>query len=384
MVSRSEWQGSKAAYDIYMDEQGIPVVEGWSVPDVRSIDLKPWRRLGGKGAFVQLYGQEYITGMYVVEVPPGSALNIEQHLYEEQYYILEGNGSTEVWTPDGKPQRFGWGRDALFAIPLNAPHRLINDSAEPVLALASTNAPIMMDHFHNPTFIFECDFKFTDRYSGAPDHFDVNENFEMKPGQNGRAAGVNWETNIIPSIRTAPMGFDEYKGGDFHVGRFQMSDNVLVGHYMQWSGGQYMKAHAHGGGAVLMGLEGKGYTLIWPQQAGIRPYENGNDDQVVRADWTDGTLFSPGSGWYHQHCATSPEDIRIVAFRYGTPKYGVGFHRAASGAAGPRVSIRLGGSLVDFDMEDPKIRADFKAELTKNGATYKMPADDELDNMPII
>ena len=84
MVNRSEWRGSKAAYDIYMDEQNIPVIEGWNVRDVRSIDLKPWRRLGGKGAFIQLYGQEYITGMYVVEIPPGGALNIEQHMYEEQ------------------------------------------------------------------------------------------------------------------------------------------------------------------------------------------------------------------------------------------------------------------------------------------------------------
>jgi mannose-6-phosphate isomerase-like protein (cupin superfamily) len=153
----------KTAYDRFMESEGIPIVEGWYVADVRETERRPWKRLGGKGAFIQLYGLEDITALYVVEIFPGDALKTERHMYEEIYYILAGSGSTEVVAPDGKTQRFGWRKGDLFGIPLNVPHRLINDGREPALALAETNAPIIMDQFHNPKFIFECDFGFTDR-----------------------------------------------------------------------------------------------------------------------------------------------------------------------------------------------------------------------------
>ncbi len=48
----------KTAYDRFMESEGIPVVEGWYVADVRETERSPWKRLGGKGAFIQLYGLE--------------------------------------------------------------------------------------------------------------------------------------------------------------------------------------------------------------------------------------------------------------------------------------------------------------------------------------
>jgi hypothetical protein len=61
----------KTAYDRFMESEGIPIVEGWYVADVRETERRPWKRLGGKGAFIQLYGQEDITALYVVEILPG-------------------------------------------------------------------------------------------------------------------------------------------------------------------------------------------------------------------------------------------------------------------------------------------------------------------------
>ena len=51
-----------------------------------------------------------------------------------------------------------------------------------------------------------------------------------------------------------------------------------------------------------------------------------------------------------------------------------GFRRTVS-REGPTVSIRKGGSLVDFDLEDPRVRQDFKAELASKGLSYRMPGD---------
>src|SRR6266705_2131791 len=68
---------------------------------------------------------------------------------------------------------------------------------------------------------------------------------------------------------------------------------TMEGHFAEWPAGQYNKAHAHGGGAVLYIVSGSGYTLMWPREAGIRPYEQGNEDKVIRAPWQEGAVVSP-------------------------------------------------------------------------------------------
>jgi len=79
---------------------------------------------------------------------------------------------------------------------------------------------------------------------------------------------------------------DEYKAGvryfDVHVG-----GSSLAGHIAEWPVGRYYKAHHHHGGAILLILRSQGYTLMWPKEAGNRPYKNGNGDQVVKVDWKE-------------------------------------------------------------------------------------------------
>ena len=113
-------------YDTFMEAQGIPVVRDFGVRKVQDLPLRPWPRMGGRGAFIQLFGTEGLWGMYVVEVPGSGALNVERHMYEEQYLVVEGRGSTEVWQEGGTKTAFEWQRGSLFAIPLNAYHRIIN------------------------------------------------------------------------------------------------------------------------------------------------------------------------------------------------------------------------------------------------------------------
>ena len=54
-----------STYGKWTKAQGLPVIEGYGLEDVRDIKLTPWSRLGGKGAFIQLYGMmEGSRGMY--------------------------------------------------------------------------------------------------------------------------------------------------------------------------------------------------------------------------------------------------------------------------------------------------------------------------------
>ncbi len=154
-------------YDVFMAEQEVPIVRDYGVSKVQNLPLKPWKRMGGKGTFIQLFGTEGLWGSYVVEVPGSGALNVERHMYEEQYLVVDGRGSTEVWQEDGKKSVFEWQKGSMFAIPLNAYHRIVNASSSPALLLAGTSAPNAMNLYANSEFIFNCPFVFRDRFDGT-------------------------------------------------------------------------------------------------------------------------------------------------------------------------------------------------------------------------
>ena len=60
----------ETSYEIWMSEEGIPIIEGYGIEDVTELPRKSWARTGGLGAYIQLKGQEGFTGMYVGEIPP--------------------------------------------------------------------------------------------------------------------------------------------------------------------------------------------------------------------------------------------------------------------------------------------------------------------------
>ena len=101
----------KTAYFQWTARQRIPVIDGYGVEDVREVEMDFWPWLGGRAAFINLYGMEGVTGMYVGEIPAGGALEPEKHFYEEVICILSGQGATEVWQEGGRKLRARHPRD---------------------------------------------------------------------------------------------------------------------------------------------------------------------------------------------------------------------------------------------------------------------------------
>src|SRR5688500_2749444 len=108
------------AYEQYQRNEGIPVVRGFAVEDLRTAEAKPWARRGVLGTFVNLDGTGGTNDAYVLEIPPGKATEPQRQLYEEMVYILDGNGSTQVWYDENKKETLEWKRGSLFVISLNA------------------------------------------------------------------------------------------------------------------------------------------------------------------------------------------------------------------------------------------------------------------------
>ena len=110
-------------YDKWQMGEGIPIVKTFFVQDLRKVELKPWDRTGGNGAFINMEGAEGATGAYVIEIPAGKSLNPQRHLYEDMLYVLKGRGATTIWNDKGAKQTFEWHEGSLFALPLNAWHQ---------------------------------------------------------------------------------------------------------------------------------------------------------------------------------------------------------------------------------------------------------------------
>jgi oxalate decarboxylase/phosphoglucose isomerase-like protein (cupin superfamily) len=358
----------KTTYFQWMKRQGIPIVEGYGLEDVRDVQMAQWSRTGGKAAFVNLYGMEGITGMYVAEIPAGGALEPEKHFYEEVICILEGQGATEVWQDGGGKQMFEWGPFSLFAPPLNTWHRLINGGRQPVKFLAVTNAPLVMDVVHNEEFVFNCPYNFSDRYSGADGFFNV--------GQKRYESGMQhiWETNFIMDIQSANLDQRDVKGAGVRITQFELSGNSLIGHLAQWPAGRYHKAHYHGAGAILFGLQSSGYVLLWSKELGIHPYENGRSGDVVEIKWKEGSVYCPPGGWFHQHFNTGGQPARHLAIRYGSRIHPIGFKIADKRSEdGVYIDVKRGGTLIEYADEDPYIRKHYEDELKKTGVASEMP-----------
>lgn len=359
----------KTAYFKWMASQGIPVIDGYGVEDVREIAVAPWARTGGKAAFVNLYGMEGVTGMYIGEIPAGGALQPERHFYEEVICILDGQGATEVWQDKGRKQMFEWGPWSLFAPPLNTWHRLLNGGRTAVRFLAVTNAPLVMDVVHNEDFIFNCPYDFAERYSAADGFF--NE------GQKRYESGMQhiWETNFITDIQSASIDKREVKGAGVSITQFELSGNSLIGHLAQWPAGRYHKAHYHGPGAILLGLQSAGYVLLWSKELGTRPYEAGRSEDVVEVKWKAGSVYCPPGGWFHQHFNTGPQPARHLALRYGSRIHPLGFKIADKRSEdGVYIDVKRGGTLIEYADEDPHIRKHYEGELRKTGVVCEMPA----------
>jgi quercetin dioxygenase-like cupin family protein len=350
------WGSGDTSYDQFLKREGLPVMRGLWVEDVLNLPLAPWQRKGGRGAYINLDGSGINTSYiaidcYVVEIPPGGSLHPEQYLYDEILLVLKGNGAATVWTPETRKQTFEWQEGSLFTIPLNAAHQLFNgDGKQPALLLGFSFAPTMINLLHNEDFIFHNHFAFTDRYRGEDDYFQ---------GQ-AKVLDKNWlDTNFIRDLRAFapdanPPGGPNSKAEPALV-YIEMGCNTMSAHIMEFPVGTYARAHRHEPGAHILILSGHGYSLHWME-----------DEEPVRIDWNPGSLFAPPEQWFHQHFNTGPSPAKYIAFKPRSRKF------RTKGKFMNNVSRKMGGTMIEYDDENPAIRALYERECGRNGVPVNM------------
>ena len=65
---------TRTFYEKWQEAEGLDVIKGMFVEDLRKIPLKPWKRKGGLGVFVHMDGAGEENTAYVCEISPGGSL----------------------------------------------------------------------------------------------------------------------------------------------------------------------------------------------------------------------------------------------------------------------------------------------------------------------
>lgn len=370
----AEPYSAQTPYEQWMANEGIPIHRGYSIPNVRALELKPWPRLGARAALIDLEGSEGTDGSYICEIAPGASTKPQRFLFEESVYVLDGEGETEVWHESGNKRRFRWQKGAMFSPPLNVWRQHFNRGQQPARLISFHDLPTLMDIFHNADFLFHNDFVFHDRYNNQPDYF-VLDNSKMRVGgtapmfEEGDRAGRMIDTGFIPNVNNLELYDAKSRGARNRGIEFVFSDNTMQTHISEFETGSYKRAHRHGPGSQILILGGVGYSLLWTD---IPRYSAA--PKHMRVDWTEGALFVPPDRWFHQHFNGG-----VTAAKYMATSWIGGKYFAKSMGGGGRthrlntVSVKKGGNMIDYLDEDPAVRSMFEAELKKNGIKVRMP-----------
>jgi gentisate 1,2-dioxygenase len=333
-------------YQRWQKAEGIPVHTGTFLPDLRAAELAPWPRIGQRAAFVNLADQQEDDG-WVIELVPGSKTEVLRHCFEASYYVVEGRGATMFWQEGRDSQTTEWQRGSLFSPPINCNYQLFNgDGAQPARLFAVTNAPMVLNIYNSPEFVFANPFVFRDRYDGSSDFFT---------GQGKMVSRNMWKTNFIPDVRT--MELVPSRRGEGAVGRLWMlSNNLSEGHCTAFPAGTYKRAHRHGVGAHVIIVDGKAYSLLWWV---------GGEAERQRVDWKAGSVISPKEAQFHQHFNTSPNPARYIALRLG------GLDRRKMSKQAWNSEAEMTG--IPYEEEDPGIYEMYLRECQANGAEVWLP-----------
>ena len=343
-------------YEDWQRREGVPVVTGFYIEDLKTLALGPWERKGGSGAFVNLEGTGGVNDMQVVEIAPRGKSEPEQHLYEEMVYILKGYGSTSVWTEEAAKQTFEWGPGSVFAIPLNATYQHFNGSGvEPARYASVTSAPTIVRWFHDDDFVFGNNHAFRRRFAGEQGYF--NGEGRMYRRKQFRF----WKSNFVADVHGMDLPERPDRGGGGRNVQIDLADNSMGAHISQFRPSMYKKGHRHGPGAHVIILDGQGYSLLW---------QPGGEDERFKCDWRPGAVVVPPENWFHQHFNSGPSPARYLALRFT----GMRFKQpgAFSMGEGSGVSQKEGGWQIEYEDEDPEIYELFEAEVARNGAVCQM------------
>ncbi len=356
-ISDAVQEKTKFTYDHWMEALGIPIHTGYFIGDLRTCELEWWEDRKCKAAFMQLMGQEGVTGAWIQEVAPGESTPPVRFALDEVVYVVEGRGTTTVWRDDnGTKKTFEWHNNSMFIVPRNYHYTLNNMQGDKVVRLLHYNyLPLAMSAVGDPEFFFDNPFAGQDVIASEEGEFYSEAKMVTDSTKwNVWNRRVYWYGNFFPDMRAwDKLDENKKRGAGGHSVFIEFPNSELSCHMSVFPARTYKKAHRHGPGRVIVIPAGEGYSILW---------EEGKEKIVV--PWQEASVFVPPNKWFHQHFNAGETYARYLAFHPPLQ-----FHGYAE-----KVEDRAKDQ-IEYPDEDPFVRNKFEEELNKRGTTSLMHSE---------
>lgn len=332
-----------SAWDSWRASEALPVWRGASLARLEALPRVAWARLGVAAHILAPSGTEGAWDAALIELPPRGESAEERHLFEELFLVLEGRGSTE--TPGGA---FEWQAGALFAVPRNAPHRLVNAASRPALLLALSTAPLVVAALGEAAAAFGHGHAYRAGTASPPEEYEPDKLL-------GLAAR---RTALVADAHTEELPLDNRRV----PGARRLAPLLAEGFHLaleELPAGRYARAQRSGAPLALLGLSGAGEVALWPAAAGPQP-EAGAIGRVALGPHALVSL-KPGPGaWFHQVFPLGEAPLRFAlvagACDPACPPGPPG--ESLADAASP---LAEGGSAIGFHEEARAVREGYAA-----------------------
>jgi mannose-6-phosphate isomerase-like protein (cupin superfamily) len=311
------------SYEDWAKGEGIPIVTG-PAADLLAVETKPWARFGVNGAFCHLDGRCDFLTVFLIELPAGARSTPQRHLYEEVCYVVAGRGFTEIELANGAKRKVEWGPKSLFAVPMNARYRHVNESGTPARLAAVNDLRYLLNLYRNHHFIFDTPAEFAERSGALYLAADtVALDAEM----------------LSPTLANGSIGSD----------------------IVELAAGTYRRASRQMQGSHLFGVSGEGYTLTWAE----------GDADFARNPWRHGMVLAPPGMSFHQHFNAGAEPARYLGLQMGS--LGHPMFRSRRAAYGDDRVYASGSAVIAYADQDPRIERLWRDTIAAKGVAPRMP-----------
>ena len=353
--STANFWDNKTPYENWIESTGAPIHRGYYIEDCRTVELGYWPERECDGAFIQLVGQEGVTGAYVTEIPPGKTLPSFRVAVDEVVYVLQGRGVASIWAGDRAKKIFEWQSHAMFLIPGNYHCQLSNmQGDQSVKLLHCSYLPLAMSVLPDPDYFFNnplVDYNLL-YGQGAREVYSEAKVVTLKEPGSARDGRNIWFGNFFADMRAWDrLDHFERRGAGGHVVWVGFPSSPISAHMSVFPARTYKKGHRHGPGYLIVIPAGEGYSIMWPE-----------DGEKIIIPWHEASLFVPPNRWFHQHFNIGGAPARYLAIH---PPRGL------SGIS-EKVEDRARDQ-IEYTDEDPMIREKFESELSRKGLQSVMP-----------
>lgn len=355
------------AYDRFMEDDVPGVLRAAGVASLHAVERGLWRRIAGRGRYLQLYGTEGGLGTALIEVPASAGLRPEKHLFEELLFVLDGRGTTELWLEgDAERVMFEWQPGSLFAIPPNALHRLVNATNAPALLLSLTTAPALINAIGDIDAIFANPYRFRARFDA-----ETGQAFDDVEPDPVRGLAI-CRTSLVPDAVHCDLPLDNRQSPGWRQLEAAMAGSALSSIIGEHRPGRYGRAQLRPADTVSLCLRGTGFCHLWPQRLGPTPWQDGQGAEVLHMALQPGTLIG-GGGMFVQSFNTGPGPLRLLD---------VALPQRPMGPPGEEIrdplthSLAEGGGIIPYSDEDPAVRAHYAETLAALSLPNRMRAED--------